>query len=125
VAAKCPPEARSLAADVDAQDIVTLNLSRAIQMCVDIGAHLISSSSDEPVPSTMGQTFQRLGAAGVIPAELARRLQRAVGFRNIVVHNYEVIDWEVVHSLARNHLDDFAAFVAAVVTYQQRRGDSL
>ena len=39
VADKCPDDAETLAREVDLQDIVTLNLSRAVQMCVDVGAH--------------------------------------------------------------------------------------
>jgi len=35
---KCPADARTLVADIDLQDIVALNLSRAVQICVDIGS---------------------------------------------------------------------------------------
>ena len=35
---KCPAEAATLHADFDLQDIVALNLSRAVQLSVDIGA---------------------------------------------------------------------------------------
>ena len=38
---KCPADAATLVADFDLQDIVSLNLSRAVQLTVDIGAHLI------------------------------------------------------------------------------------
>jgi uncharacterized protein YutE (UPF0331/DUF86 family) len=37
---KCPTDAQTLATDPDLQDIVSLNLSRAVQVCVDIGAHV-------------------------------------------------------------------------------------
>lgn len=46
VAEKCPNHADALAKDFDAQDILALNLTRAVQLCVDIGAHrLIRLSS--------------------------------------------------------------------------------
>jgi uncharacterized protein YutE (UPF0331/DUF86 family) len=124
VADKCPAAAATLAADPDLQDIVTLNLSRAIQLCVDVGAHLITSL-DLPAPTTMGQTFELIGRAGVVPVQLAARLQRAVGFRNIVIHNYEAIDWQLVHSLARDHLGDFTDFARAVSEDLRRRGMAL
>lgn len=110
---KCPPDAETLARDADAQDIIALNLSRAIQHCVDIGAHLIAHS-DIPAPETMGQTFDRLHEAGIVPQALAERLKKAVGFRNIAVHNYEVINWEIVHAICTRHLDDFRAFARIV-----------
>ena len=41
-----------------------MNLSRAVQLCVDIGAHLIADL-DVPPPDTMGKTFDTLRDAGV------------------------------------------------------------
>ena len=113
IEAKVPADAETLAADLDLQDIVTLNLSRAVQICVDIGAHLIAGM-DTPAPNTMGQTFDLLAQAGVLETPLADRLKKAVGFRNIAVHNYEKIDWEIVHRIATLHLDDFSGFAKAV-----------
>ncbi len=111
---KCPATADALADDPDAQDILTLNLTRAIQLCVDIGAHLIAEK-DNPAPATMGQTFDILQDIGVLEPELASKMKKAVGFRNIAVHNYEAIDWQIVHAIATRHLPDFAAFATAVV----------
>jgi len=109
VRAKRPPTAALLAADADLQDVLVLNLSRAVQVCVDIGAHLLAPTGSAP-PATMGETFTRLGEAGLIDAALAARLRAAVGFRNIAVHNYEAIDWEIVWLLAGDPLGDFEAF---------------
>ena len=111
---KTPATAAALASDPDAQDILTLNLTRAVQLCVDIGAHLISAQ-DKPSPDTMGQTFDVLVDMTVISAELAVRMKKAVGFRNIAIHNYETIDWQIAHAIATLHMRDFAAFAAAVV----------
>lgn len=110
---KCPADAETLVADVDLQDIVSLNLSRAVQLCVDIGAHLIAGM-DVPPPDTMGQTFDLLAQSGVLSATLASSLKKAVGFRNIAVHSYETINWHIVHSIAKNHLTDFSAFAKVV-----------
>lgn len=45
---------------------------------------------------------------------LATRLRRAVGFRNIAVHNYRAVDWGIVHSIATMHLDDFTEFARVI-----------
>jgi len=110
---KCPEDAQTLASDPDLQDIVALNLSRAVQVCVDIGAHLISGM-EVPPPDTMGQTFDLLAGAGVLSEALAGRLKKAVGFRNIAVHSYETINWQIVHSIAKNQLVDFTEFARVV-----------
>jgi len=112
---KCPPAPETLALDIDLQDIVALNLSRAVQLCVNIGAHLIAGL-DVPPPNTMGQTFDLLAQANVISSELALSMKKAVDFRNIAVHNYDVINWHMVHSIASSHLDIFLAFAKVAVT---------
>ena len=106
---KCPAEADTLMTDYDLQDIVSLNLSRAVQLCVDIGAHLISGLDQAP-PDTMGQTFDRLVQAGLLTESIAINLKKAVGFRNIAEHNYDAINWQIVYSIVKNHLVDFSTF---------------
>ena len=113
VADKCPPDPETLARDPDLQDIVAINLTRAVQLCVDIGAHLIAGMGVPP-PDTMGQTFDVLAMGGAIPENLAMQLKKAVGFRNIAVHNYEAIDWAIVHNIARFHLGDFTEFAKII-----------
>lgn len=113
VETKCPQDADTLATDFDLQDIVSLNLSRAVQLCVDIGAHLISGLNVTP-PDTMGQTFDILAQAGVLDTPLALRLKKAVGFRNIAIHNYDAINWHIVHTIVNHHMTDFLAFAKIV-----------
>ena len=113
VAEKCPSDPASLSQDPDLQDIVTLNLSRAVQLCVDLGAHLIADL-EVPPPDTMGHTFDVLVHADVISERLARQLKKAVGFRNIAVHHYEEIDWIIVHDIAQHHICDFNEFAKVI-----------
>jgi uncharacterized protein YutE (UPF0331/DUF86 family) len=110
---KCPATAERLDRDPDAQDIVALNLTRAVQFSVDIGAHVIAGT-DALAPETMGQTFDILAGQGLIAPELATRMKKSVGFRNIAVHNYEAIDWAIVHAIVTRHLGDFDDFAGAV-----------
>lgn len=53
---KKPPQLDILISDADIQDIVVLNLTRAVQLCVDIGSHIISGTN-ENAPQTMGDVF--------------------------------------------------------------------
>lgn len=115
VAEKYPEKAESLAKDLDAQDVIALNLTRAVQLCVDIGAHMIAGS-EVGTPDTMGQVFDALTQAGIVDAGLAGRLKKAVGFRNIAVHNYRAIDWAIVHATCRNRLNDFEEFAKTAMS---------
>ncbi len=115
---KCPPSAEHLVSDIDVQDILTLNLTRAVQLCVDLAAHLVAGTNAVP-PATMGQAFDVLADMGMISCDLAQRMKHAVGFRNIAVHNYEAINWHIVYAIATCHLDDFKEFSGAVVRSMQ------
>ena len=115
----CPIHADQLAQNLDAQDIVTLNLTRAVQLAVDIGTHILSSA-EQSAPVTMGETFLRLCELSMIDEALATHLKKAVGFRNIAIHHYEAIDWAIVHAIARERLGDFADFASAVTRWLDR-----
>ena len=116
---KQPLTVNDLETDIDKQDIISLNLSRAVQLTVDIGVHIISGLSSQ-VPDTMGQTFEVLADKHVIPKELATRLKKSVGFRNIAVHNYDAINWDIVHSIVQLHLRDFSEFAKAILVWQDK-----
>ena len=113
VTSRRPPSVETLEADIDLQDVLVLNLSRAVQICVDLATHLLSDLSVFP-PDTMGAAFDRLTEAGILDAELSLRMRKAVGFRNIAVHAYDTIDWNIVHAIATDRLQDFKAFARTV-----------
>jgi len=110
VESRLPENLDSLLDDLDAQDIIALNLTRAVQMCVDIASHWLAEHTEATAPKTMGQAFEALAQSGVIDPELAVRLRKSVGFRNVMVHNYDDVNWEIVYSICRNHLGDFREF---------------
>jgi len=103
----------ALRADPDRQDVLSLNITRAVQLCVDLAAHVLSDTK-QPAPQTMGETFDLLAAEGVIPATLCKRMRGAVGFRDIAVHSYQAIGWDIVHTITHEGMDDFRQFAAAI-----------
>jgi len=118
IRSKLPFTSEQLASDFDLQDIIALNLTRAVQLAVDMAAHMVAGL-DLPAPSTMGESFDRLVQAQVIDAVLAQQLKNAVGFRNVAVHNYNNVNWQTVHTIVLNHLQDFDAFAKAVLQKQE------
>lgn len=110
---KCPSTVAQLQDDPDLQDIVVLNLSRAVQLCVDMALHLLTEAG-QPTPETMGDAFEQLARNNRLDPALAQRIRKAVGFRNIAVHNYSAIDWAIVHAIATEHLRDFKEFAKTV-----------
>ena len=115
VRTRTPASVVELEASYDAQDIICLNLERAVQVCVDIAAHIVSET-ECTVPDSMAGTFDALERQGTLSRELAERMRRAVGFRNISVHAYRALDWEIVHAIATERLGDFVAYARAIET---------
>lgn len=120
IVAKTPASKDVLFSDFDLQDIITLNLERAVQTCVDIAAHIVAEL-DVRTPQTMSESFDRLCEAGVVHKETAVRLQKSVGFRNIAIHEYQAINWDVVYSVITNHLNDFRVYAREVMEWLERR----
>lgn len=113
IAGKTPASVDQLVQDPDVQDIIALNLQRAVQLSVDIASHLIAETDAVP-PSTMAENFAILQKLQIINPALAERLMKAVGFRNIAVHTYQAINWNVVYQICTHHLEDFRQLAKAV-----------
>lgn len=118
---KTPSTPAQLLADVDSQDIIALNLQRAVQLCVDIASHIVADLNVRP-PMTMAESFDCLHQAGILSPGLLNRMKKSVGFRNIAVHDYFAIDWNIVHALCTTHLDDFRHFAQEIMAWMETGG---
>jgi uncharacterized protein YutE (UPF0331/DUF86 family) len=89
----------------------------AIEACVDVAQHICASEGWGP-PADNGDAVRLLGEHGVLGSELASSIRKAVGFRNVLVHEYiEVDDAIVVARLADlSDLEEFVRQTAAYVT---------
>lgn len=119
VEAKKPASVKALATDDDLQDILTRNLELAIQTCIDIAFRLCGAHGK--VPTTAAEAFAELAKLELIERSLAKRLQRAVGFRNVLVHEYTEVDWNIVMRVIRTDTRDLAAFGKAVLKLLENR----
>jgi len=99
---------------LDGQDIVTLNLQRAIQLTIDIASHIISTEK-LGLPQSLRDTFLILQKKGVIDEVTCALMSKMVGFRNIAFHDYQTIDPAILHAVVNNHLGDFERFYTAVL----------
>ncbi len=113
---RTPPDVASLTGVADIQDIVVLNLTRAIQLWVDIGSHIIGDA-EVAAPRTMGGTFEAIRQLGTFGPETCEAMTRAMGFRNIAICNYTAIDWEIVRAICAGSLSDFRRFAGKIGRY--------
>ena len=99
---------------VDVDDITVLNLQRAIQAAIDLATHVVVQDGHH-LPNSTAEVFTLLEQRGVLNRELAERLRKMVGFRNIAVHEYQTIDPDIVEAIIERHLGDLRLLGARVV----------
>jgi uncharacterized protein YutE (UPF0331/DUF86 family) len=86
----------------------------AVQSAADLAAHAIADQT-WPAVRTVAEAFERLAQRQVITPELAIKLQRAVGFRNVIAHGYGRLNLDVLCEAATHgpgHLEEFASSFA-------------
>ena len=99
--------------DVDRQDIVAFNLHLAVENCIDIAAHIISENG-WGVPGSASEMFYLLEEKRIVDSELTERMIKAVGLRNLIVHEYGNIDLKRLFTTVHKDLNDLTAFLSAI-----------
>ena len=100
--------------DIDKQDIFVLNLQRAVQAAIDLAAHG-AASENLGIPETAAGNFTLLQKAGIIDDQLAEKMRKMTGFRNIAVHDYEALDIKILKSILIHRLKDLEYFYGVVL----------
>jgi uncharacterized protein YutE (UPF0331/DUF86 family) len=101
------------------QRIVERTLQMMIELCADIANHVISDNGLR-TPETYADTFIVLAENGILNQDQLAVMEKMAKFRNIVVHQYETVDAEIVILVLRRHLGDFRQFSDSVVQFINR-----
>jgi uncharacterized protein YutE (UPF0331/DUF86 family) len=98
------------------QDAIAANLQRAAEQSIDLANHVIRKAK-LGLPKESQESFEILAAVGIIPPELSNKLKRMVGFRNIMVHQYQELDIQIMIDVIEHHLDDLIVFTTQIMEY--------
>ena len=102
--------------DLDVQEIMTLNLQRAVQSSIDLASHIVADEG-LGLPQKLRENFDILQKNNILPEELTLRLRKMVGFRNIAVHEYESINPDILKSILKKNLKDFEEFYTVIIRH--------
>lgn len=83
------------------------------QSCIDIAEAFISLKNFRK-PTTLREGFEILEEEKIIPIELREKMIKMVGFRNVVAHDYEKIDYNKVYDVLHNRLVDIEEFLTQI-----------
>lgn len=91
----------------------------AIEGCVRAAHHVVTSEL-LGMPQTNAHAVRLLAKAGVVPTSVADPVARAVGFGNLLVHEYAEVDDDIVRANVAM-LPDLGAFAAALADWAARQ----
>lgn len=100
--------------DIDTQEIILFNIHAAVQNCIDIAAHIISEEGFG-VPGSTTEMFYILEKNGYLDHNLTQKMVKAVGFRNLIVHEYGKIELEQVYEIAQRDVNDLNEYLKAIL----------
>ena len=104
---------------VDVQDLVDRRLQVAIECCIDMAAHL-ASGLNLPGQDTAGEVFKLLAEEKILDRKLSEKLSKACGLRNILVHEYLTINYNLVFQNYKYNLTNLKEFAIAVVDFLEK-----
>lgn len=99
--------------NIDLRGTVERHLYLAVQSAIDLGEAVISLKEFRK-PSSMSEIFSVLNEEGVINKDLSEELSKMVGFRNIIVHDYEKINYDILYDILKNKLKDIEEFLLEI-----------
>ena len=100
--------------DIDRQESILFNIQTAVQNCIDIAAHIISEESFG-VPGSITEMLYILEKNGYLDNDLTQKMVKAVGFRNLIVHEYGKIELEQVYEIAQEDINDLNEYLKAII----------
>ncbi len=92
---------------------VERTLQVCVQICLDIGAHLIAERGSRH-PEDNKDVFVVLAEEGIVSADLLPRLMQMAGFRNLIVHDYARVDNALVYGILNRRLVDLESYARAI-----------
>ncbi len=108
----------SFASDFTRQDAAILNIQRACESALDIALYLVRREG-LGVPQSARDAFALLFRSGWIAPQVAERMGRMTGFRNVAVHDYQALQLPITINVIEHRLDDFFDFTRQVLEREQ------
>ncbi|WP_255170422.1 type VII toxin-antitoxin system HepT family RNase toxin [Natrononativus amylolyticus] len=105
------------------QRAVERMFENVIQACADLARHIASQDFDFDGSTSKG-AIRVLGSEGVIDEQTTNTLVAAVGFRNVLAHEYGHVDYAVVYETLQTGLTVYDAYSQQVAQWVQRSGYS-
>jgi uncharacterized protein YutE (UPF0331/DUF86 family) len=95
--------------DFSRQDAAIMNIVRACEQAIDLTNYIIKKRK-LGVPNSAKDSFDLLFRDKIIGEYLCEKMKKMIGFRNIVIHDYEKVNIDIVTSVIKNESEDLLVF---------------
>lgn len=97
--------------DIDIRGAVERYLYLAAQATIDLTEAAVAYKKFRK-PTSMSEAFSILNEEKIISLELAENLIKMTGFRNVMAHDYEDINYDIVYDVLHNKLNHIKELIA-------------
>ncbi len=112
-----------IVSDVVKQAAVERFLERIINRAVDINQHIIKELAQEKTspPKDYRETFLRLAELEVYPQTFAEEIGKSIGTRNVLTHEYDVIDHTLIYDSMADCLRDYQKYIEYLLEFLKKQ----
>lgn len=96
--------------DLNLKGAVERYLYLAVQATIDLAEALIAYKKFRK-PTSFKEAFYILNEEEIINYDLNDQMLKMTGFRNIIAHDYEKVDYSIVYDILQNRLVDIEKFI--------------
>lgn len=96
------------------QDAIAINLQRICEQAIDL-ANMTIKKKKLGIPNESKQSFKLLVDNNILDGDLGKNLERMVGFRNTLVHEYQKLNLTIMQDVINNHLDDLINYTNQIM----------
>lgn len=100
--------------NLDIRGALERYLYLVVQATIDLADAFIAYKNFRK-PTTLRESFYILSEETIISNELAEKISDLVGFRNVIAHDYEKIDYKIVYDVLHTDLRDIEEFVEIIL----------
>lgn len=91
-------------------------LQISIQAIIDIGNHILASLKENQIEEYV-DIIDKLGEKEIIPKDFSEKIRGMVGLRNLLVHEYGIINIQKIYDVLQNNITDFEEFQNYIKKY--------
>ena len=100
--------------DYTKQDSIVLNIQRACEATIDLAMH-ICAKKGLGVPQASKDAFLFMKDKNMISKSLTDKMVNMIGFRNILVHDYQEINLNILQSIVEDELEDLKEYTKIIL----------